>query len=172
MIKTASAISLALLLCACGGSQANKGGGETAPLGPEGEAAAEAPAADGENMKAAEPAAAPEAAGAPAASGEAVTMTDAEKDAAVAFSEKLADVVDANKGDCDKMAAEIKTLFDDNAALITKANQWQQSATKEEQKAFEEKYKPRLEAMGAKLGGGIQKCSAHDGVLAQFQRFQ
>jgi len=167
VIKTVSALSLAFFLVACGGgSKATK----TEPAGADPNAA---PAAEAAPLPANEAAPTGDATAAqPTGDAEAAPFTEADWEAVVVFTEKVADVVDANKDDCDAMATNLQNLLDENAELIARANAWQKTASKEDQARFNEKYADRFQAMGMKLAPGFQACQSHAGVQAQFKRFE
>jgi len=91
---------------------------------------------------------------------------DFDPEKAIAFTEKMAEVVDANKDDCKKMGEELSKLVDENKDLIEAGKALK--GDPEKQKEFAEKYKDRMAAIGPKMAG-MAKCAA-DPALAEVMK--
>ena len=92
---------------------------------------------------------------------------DGEK--AIAFPEKMADIIDANKEDCAKMGAELGKFLDENKEIIEqgKAMQGNPEAAKE----FMEKYKDRMTAATTKMAA-MGKCAADPAMAEAMKKMQ
>ena len=75
----------------------------------------------------------------------------------VGLMEKIANAVDANKADCDKMAGEVDKLITSNKKLIDQAMAMKKD--KGQDKKLEEKYKERMKGIMTKMMGGMMKCA-------------
>ncbi|HLU68500.1 MAG TPA: hypothetical protein VKZ63_19580 [Kofleriaceae bacterium] len=76
----------------------------------------------------------------------------------VAFMVKMADIMDANKADCDKMAAELNRFLDSQKGLMAEMKAYGEKQTPEQKKAFSDKYKSETDAVMAKMTPAIEAC--------------
>ena len=83
---------------------------------------------------------------------------------AIALVEGIARIVDGDKMDCGKMAADLDKYFQANATLIKNLQQEQKRLTPAERKTFSVGYRERLIAAQKKVSGGMQKCGSDAGV--------
>jgi hypothetical protein len=86
----------------------------------------------------------------------AASADDGEK--VVKLDEELAGIVDANKNDCDKMAAGIKTFVDKNGKEMQRLREEGMKRTPGERAEFQKKYGARIQAATTRLNAGIGKC--------------
>ena len=86
--------------------------------------------------------------------------------------EGIADIVDKDKDNCDKMGDELTKYEDDNAALIKELNETKAKRTEADKKAFQEKYGARLKAVQQKMMAGGMKCNKNEKVKAAFLKFR
>ncbi len=84
----------------------------------------------------------------------------------VALLEKMADLATADKGNCDRMAADLEAFLKAHKAEIEADREAGQKQTPEEKKAFREKYGPRLMAAQMKLRQAIGPCAQDPRVRA------
>jgi hypothetical protein len=89
---------------------------------------------------------------------------------AVVMMEQLATIVDTNKDNCDAMGDKLGTYMDKNGDQLKKLKAADKSVTAEQKKAFEEKYKDRMKAVGDKMMPGLQKCSGNAKVTAVMKK--
>lgn len=80
---------------------------------------------------------------------------------AVALTEKMADVFADNASDCDKMAVSVEKFFTDNTDAFKQIKAMDEKQTKEQKKAFEEKYKERNTALMKKMEPAVAKCATN-----------
>ncbi len=83
----------------------------------------------------------------------------------LAFFEKFAATIVADKDDCGKMATDANALLDANQALL-KTAQAQQGQMKDLSKADQD----RVKAAGAKMMDGMKNCVKDKAVQAAFAR--
>jgi hypothetical protein len=79
----------------------------------------------------------------------------------------MAKVAEAAGGNCDKAAADLKTLFDKAKPVLEAGKKFKEDAGK--QKWFQEKYGDRMMGAMTKLMPLIQKCENHEGLNKLFQ---
>jgi uncharacterized protein YdiU (UPF0061 family) len=84
--------------------------------------------------------------------------------------EGFTDIVDQDKGDCDKMAADLNKYFDDHKAEIEKQKAEGAKMTEAQRKEFAEKYRDRFRAASEKMRGGMMACHANPKVQAMMKR--
>jgi len=75
--------------------------------------------------------------------------------------EQVADTVDKNKGDCKKMASEVSALLEKSKKLIEEAKAMKGKMKPEDNKKFEEKFKPRMQAAMKKMMPAMMKCATN-----------
>ena len=95
---------------------------------------------------------------------EEISTADAEK--FLAFFNKFADVMVANKDDCTKMAAGLNKVIDQNQAMIKMANESKNSG-KKLPKAVEDKMMKRVMS---DVAPAMQKCQNDQGVMDAMKR--
>jgi len=93
-------------------------------------------------------------------------------DKAIVLLEAMADIIDKDQDNCDKMAVDLNKYQDDNAALIKELGEAKAKRTPADKKAWQDKYKARLEAAQGKMMAGGQKCEKNEKVKAAFQRMR
>ena len=93
-----------------------------------------------------------------------ISSADAEK--FLAFFNKFADVMVANKDDCTKMAAGLNKVIDQNQAMIKMANESKNSG-KKLPKAVEDKMMKRVMS---DVAPAMQKCQSDQGVMDAMKR--
>ncbi|HKA91327.1 MAG TPA: hypothetical protein VKE22_26880 [Haliangiales bacterium] len=103
----------------------------------------------------------------PAPRARAMTMEEAGAKA-MELIEGLANIIDKDKDDCDKMAGDVTKYTEDNAALIKQLNEMKAKRTDADKKAWEQKYAERLKAVQQKMMAGAEKCSKNEKVRAAF----
>jgi hypothetical protein len=87
--------------------------------------------------------------------------------------ETMATIVDDNKADCDAMGDKLSKFFDDSAAAALKEGKTANAkATPEQKKAWEAKYKPRIDAAGKKMQDGLMKCHTNARVKAAMEKLK
>jgi predicted negative regulator of RcsB-dependent stress response len=89
---------------------------------------------------------------------------------AVVLMEQLANVVDANKANCDAMADKLGAWKDSNGAQLKQLKEAGKTLTAEQKKAFAAKYDDRMKAVGAKMMPGLQKCRSNAKVTATMKK--
>lgn len=87
---------------------------------------------------------------------------------AVKLMEEMANIVDSNKEDCDKMGAALTTFVDANADTIKGMKDMKSS--KDEEKKLEEKYGDRIKAATGKMMGGMMKCATNEKVAGAMKK--
>ncbi len=97
-----------------------------------------------------------------------LTACASDEEKGVKLMEQMAELVDANKADCDKMGAELETFMSANAETIKKLKD--KKSSKEEEKALEEKYGARIKAATGKMMGGVMKCAKNAKVGAAMKK--
>ena len=80
----------------------------------------------------------------------------------VKMMEEMAQIIDTNKGDCDKMGSALDTFITSKKDLIEKAKTLR--GDKAQSKKLEEKYGPRLKEVTKKMIGGAMKCATNKTV--------
>lgn len=93
-----------------------------------------------------------------------ISAADAEK--FLAFFNKFADAMVANKDDCTKMAAALNKVIDQNQAMIKLANDAKNSG-KKLPKAVEDKMMKRVMS---DIAPAMQKCQSDKGVMDAMKR--
>ena len=93
-----------------------------------------------------------------------ISAADAEK--FLAFFNKFADVMVANKDDCNKMATGLNKVIDQNQAMIKMAND-SKSSGKKLPKAVEDKMMKRVMS---DIAPAMQKCQNDQGVMDAMKR--
>jgi hypothetical protein len=88
-------------------------------------------------------------------------------DAFVVVLEKLADLLDANKGDCDKAGDAVAKYAGDNDAAIKTARTAYSKATDDQRK----KYKDRMVALNKKARPVIVACKKSDKFMNAMKAF-
>jgi hypothetical protein len=96
------------------------------------------------------------------------TSDQAEK--AVVLMEQVANVIDANKANCDVMGDKLAAWGDANAAQLKQMKESGKTLTAEQKKAFSAKYDARMKAVGEKMMPGLQKCSANTKVTSTMKK--
>lgn len=89
---------------------------------------------------------------------------------AVVLMEQLANVVDANKANCDVMGDKLAAWADANGAQLKQLKEADKALTAEQKKAFSAKYEERMKAVVTKMMPGVQKCQANPKVTATMKR--
>jgi hypothetical protein len=89
---------------------------------------------------------------------------------AVHLVEEMGRIADSYPGDCDKAAAELKTLLDKNRDLLAAAKAFGKDPGKS--KWLEDTYGARMGAAMNKLMPLVQKCSEHPGMRAVLESMQ
>jgi len=109
-----------------------------------------------------------ENASAPGAAGE---KAEAQKEApsdvgelSITLTEKMADVFADNQADCDKMASSLASFIADNKDNFKKIKEAGEKQSLEEKKAFNEKYKERVDVAMKKMTPAIDACKANTKV--------
>lgn len=80
--------------------------------------------------------------------------------------EQMANIVDSDKGNCDKMAADIKAFADKNGAEMQRLRQEGAKRNPDERTAFMKKYGARIHGAEAKMNAGIPSCIQNSKVKA------
>ena len=92
--------------------------------------------------------------------------------AAVRLVEELAQVMEANKGNCDKMGDALFKFMDSHAAEIRRLREEEKKMTEEQKRAIANKYAARLQAAAAKILAGSQACGSNPKVKDALTRFK
>ena len=82
----------------------------------------------------------------------------ADEEAGLKVTEQLADVLDANKGDCAKLATELTKFYEANKDAVEKGKKFASSLTPESAAAFQLKYAERIAAYAPKMAAAA-KCA-------------
>src|SRR5262245_62408656 len=82
----------------------------------------------------------------------------------VALMEKMADIFEKNQADCDKLGTELSAFVKDHESDFKKLKEYGDKQTPEQKKAFDEKYKTRMQAAVTKMLGGAMKCGSNPKV--------
>ncbi len=85
----------------------------------------------------------------------------------LAFFDKLADVVVANKNDCAKMAASINALVDANASILAWAHDAKASG-----RALSKDAEAHLVASMQRMTASLMKCQSDKAVQTAFERMK
>jgi hypothetical protein len=91
---------------------------------------------------------------------------------AIGLIEGMADIIDKDKADCDKMGVDLGKFQDDNAAVIAELNKVKGERSDADKKAWKEKYGARLQAASKKMMEGGMKCEKNDKVKAAFAKMK
>lgn len=78
----------------------------------------------------------------------------------ITLMEDLANIVESNKEDCDKMGEALKAKIDSNKGLLEDLNK----LGKDSEKKISEEQKTRLMGASMKMMGGMMKCQANEKV--------
>ncbi len=89
----------------------------------------------------------------------------------VGIVEKIADVMVADKANCDKMAKDVNGIVDDNAQFMKDAQEKRKNLTQEQKDGFKKKYGDRLQGAMKKMMDGGQNCQNSDALKAAMQKF-
>lgn len=84
----------------------------------------------------------------------------------VKLDEQLANIVDADKNNCDKMAVGIKSFVDKNGKEMQRLREEGMKRTPDQRAEFQKKYGPRIQAATAKMNAGIGHCAQNSKVKA------
>ena len=76
----------------------------------------------------------------------------------VQLDEQLSGIVDADKNDCDKMAADLKTWVDKNGKEMQRLREEGMKRTPDQRAEFQKKYGARIQAATTRMNMGIGKC--------------
>jgi len=85
---------------------------------------------------------------------------------AINLMEEMANIIDANKEDCDKAAAELETFFAKNGEKLKKLKETMKGGDEAKEKAMKEKYGARLGAIMGKTMEGSMKCASNEKFAA------
>ena len=92
--------------------------------------------------------------------------TDKIAERAVLLIESMANIVDANKTNCDKMGVSLDKFADATAAERAELKSYKDKLTEEQKRAYVKKYGARLQAAAGKIMGGMQTCGTNAKVKA------
>jgi hypothetical protein len=92
-------------------------------------------------------------------------FAQARAEEAVQLIEKMSDIFDNDKGDCNKMASDLDSFIKENDAKFKKLKEAEAKESPEEKKEFEQKYKPRIDAAMKKMQPGIMACATNAKVM-------
>lgn len=87
-------------------------------------------------------------------------------DRVVQLDEQMANIVDSDKGNCDKMATDIKAFADKNGAEMQRLRQEGAKRSPDDRAAFMKKYGARIHGAEAKMNAGIPSCIQNPKVKA------
>ena len=87
--------------------------------------------------------------------------SDAEK--FIGYMEEMAEIIDENKDDCDKMGEALSGFADDNAEDMKALQKKLKDLPDDEQKEMKEKYEDRMEKAEEKMDG-LGKCATNEKV--------
>ncbi|OIP35206.1 MAG: hypothetical protein AUK47_17010 [Deltaproteobacteria bacterium CG2_30_63_29] len=87
--------------------------------------------------------------------------SDAEK--FIGYMEEMAEIIDSNKDDCDKMGDALAGFADDNAEDMKALQKKLKDLPEDEQKAMREKYEDRMEKAQEKMDG-LGKCATNEKI--------
>lgn len=71
---------------------------------------------------------------------------------------KMADVVDANKADCKKMAEALKKFGDENKDMVNKAKEMSAKISPEQKQAWSQAHMAEFQGVIGKMMGGMTAC--------------
>ncbi len=103
-----------------------------------------------------------------AAAGGDVKITEADMEKAVTMFEALAKAAKDGGGDCDKAAAGMQKVVDDNKEFMAKMNSMK-GKDPEAEKLFAEKYQDRIGKVMMGMMGDLQKCQNNEGIKKVFE---
>lgn len=106
----------------------------------------------------------------PATSAPPTSEEQATADKAALLLEELGKIAEEAKGNCDKAAAAMKAVIDENKAVLSAAEKIGQDEGKE--KWLAETYGPRTDAAKSKLMPLMEKCAEHDGIATVFDSIE
>jgi hypothetical protein len=89
---------------------------------------------------------------------------------AVVIMEQIANIIDANKADCDAMGDKLGAYMDKNGEQLKKLKAAGKAVSDEQKKAFSEKYGDRMKAVFARMRPGMQKCSSNAKVSSVMKK--
>ena len=92
-------------------------------------------------------------------------MSKADGDKFLAFFDKLADTVVADKADCAKMGTDMTKQVDDNKDILAKVDEARKSG-----KPMPVEMRNHVMATSRKMAPAIEKCKADKNVSAAFQK--
>jgi hypothetical protein len=84
----------------------------------------------------------------------------------VLLDEQMANIVDSDKGNCDKMATDIKAFADKNGAEMQRLRTEGAKRNPDERAAFMKKYGARIHGAEGKMNAGIPGCIQNPKVKA------
>ena len=87
-------------------------------------------------------------------------------DRVVQLDEQMASMVDSDKGNCDKMATDIKAFADKNGAEMQRLRDEGMKRSPEQRAEFQKKYGARIQAATARMNAGIPACIQNPKVKA------
>ena len=94
------------------------------------------------------------------------TLAKADGDKFIAFFDKLADTVVADKADCSKMASDVNASIDANKAMLDSVKEAMKSG-----KQMSDEMRQHVMATGKRLAQGVaEKCSNDKAVQAAIER--
>ena len=82
----------------------------------------------------------------------------------VSLFEEMADIVDTNKGNCDKMGEALQAFADDNGEEVEKLSKNLKKASKEEEEELEKKFGDRMKEAQEKMMDSLMECVSNDKV--------
>ena len=88
---------------------------------------------------------------------------------ATELTEKVIGAFTANGKDCDKLAAELSKVIDDNRATFDGLKAFE-TANPDSKKAFDAKMEPREKEFEEQIGPSIVACQSHAGLKAALEK--
>jgi hypothetical protein len=76
--------------------------------------------------------------------------------------EEMANIIDANKDDCDKAATALEAFAAKNGETLKKLKDTMKGGDEAKEKAMKEKYGARLGAIMGKMMEGSMKCATNE----------
>lgn len=89
----------------------------------------------------------------------AACKSDSEK--MIGYVEEMAEIIDANQDDCDKMADALETFANNNAEDMKALQKKLKDLSEEEHKEMKEKYEERMKVAKAKMAP-LGKCATNE----------
>lgn len=90
----------------------------------------------------------------------------------VALMEQMANIIDADKANCDKMGADLDAWLSKNSAEIERMHDIGQRQTPEQRAEFRKKYGARLGAAETKMRPGLMNCSQNAKVKTAISKMR